>query len=1189
MRPGSPWSVKGIDGEARQAAKRAARQAGMTLGQWLNTVIKETTNDDEPDHATTLPHPARRTAQQSREFTSVRESIQPRSASTSATADMDISRRLDSLAGQLSMLSETRPAAPRSRYREPARDEPIRDRRDGHLEIQALIDRIAAHERTSAEAINRVQARLENVSDKLAATDHAAPAMPQKPEDVPGFSALESAMRNIVDHIESSEIATRDSLKGIQQRMSEMAAKAAEAAHEKLNGDAPAITGLEQRVNELAARLEKSRNDSSRELQAYVQGQVSQLAERIDAVRHSTDAVVGQAQAAAEQAARGEGHKLEERLKALITELQGQKQPDADVQRIYAEIESLNQRLDNVNTNAAPESDVNALRAAVEQISGQLAQDQGSASLHSLEDRLTEMGQRLEQMDASALSPQLADLEQRVQAMDAHLHAAMSNPGDPASASRFSDQMHSFSERLTATESKFDHLSIIEQAIEQLYRSVEETRALAGQSTEGGAPAAPSADLQALESGLTAVKASAEAADQRTKETLEAVHDTLEQIIDKLAELESREAVAPMMQAVPAAPVAAADLVGTADPILSAVSGEPTPEMIIESEFASALPPSDPQPAAGTAHPGDPFATNAIGGEEPEFYAHEMPAAPQQPMPDDPAAVEPGSAPQMPEFQPEPVAAAPAPAAPAAPAAASEDFIAAARRAAQNAATQRSSILGGLNSLTSRSAASASDDKQPGRFANLFSLPFRRSPDDQFAGDSPLPDEDDEETGGSKSRRLHLILAGLVLLAAVSAYAMGDAGKRLFSQVSNNGLQATISGPQTSRGELASKAPLAGGVHSAGVQDSQPSDMANRVDAVLATSDAQLPPALPQPEMTTASLAVPDVTSSRADALAPATSEAVETSGLPAVEAAFTDQAGDLSALPEALGSKALRDAAAGGDANAQFVIASRYLDGKTVERDFAEAADWYRKAADQRLAPAQYRLGTLYERGNGMAKDIAMARKWYAEAAAASNVKAMHNLAVIHANNTNNDAQFDKAAKWFQAAAEYGLKDSLYNLAVLYERGLGVEQSTKSAYFWYGIAARHGDADGKAKMATLASFLTASQKSETDARIAKWAPKKPDAKGNFVAISDPAWQVAVNAPAAPAESDTSLALLSQKELVLKAQKLLSGMGYDVGPVDGVMGSRTANAVRLFQLQTGAPVNGNVDADLVKRLAARQT
>ncbi len=41
MKPGVPWSVKGVEPDARAVAKLAARKSGMTLGQWLNHVIRE--------------------------------------------------------------------------------------------------------------------------------------------------------------------------------------------------------------------------------------------------------------------------------------------------------------------------------------------------------------------------------------------------------------------------------------------------------------------------------------------------------------------------------------------------------------------------------------------------------------------------------------------------------------------------------------------------------------------------------------------------------------------------------------------------------------------------------------------------------------------------------------------------------------------------------------------------------------------------------------------------------------------------------------------------------------------------------------------------------------------------------------------------------------------------------------------
>jgi len=47
----APWSVKGIDPKAREVAKDLARRSGMTLGEWLNSMIME----DEEEGYATLP------------------------------------------------------------------------------------------------------------------------------------------------------------------------------------------------------------------------------------------------------------------------------------------------------------------------------------------------------------------------------------------------------------------------------------------------------------------------------------------------------------------------------------------------------------------------------------------------------------------------------------------------------------------------------------------------------------------------------------------------------------------------------------------------------------------------------------------------------------------------------------------------------------------------------------------------------------------------------------------------------------------------------------------------------------------------------------------------------------------------------------------------------------------------------
>ena len=47
MRSGGPWNLRGLRPEARAAAREAARRSGMSVGEWLNTVIRPADEDDE--------------------------------------------------------------------------------------------------------------------------------------------------------------------------------------------------------------------------------------------------------------------------------------------------------------------------------------------------------------------------------------------------------------------------------------------------------------------------------------------------------------------------------------------------------------------------------------------------------------------------------------------------------------------------------------------------------------------------------------------------------------------------------------------------------------------------------------------------------------------------------------------------------------------------------------------------------------------------------------------------------------------------------------------------------------------------------------------------------------------------------------------------------------------------------------
>lgn len=276
----------------------------------------------------------------------------------------------------------------------------------------------------------------------------------------------------------------------------------------------------------------------------------------------------------------------------------------------------------------------------------------------------------------------------------------------------------------------------------------------------------------------------------------------------------------------------------------------------------------------------------------------------------------------------------------------------------------------------------------------------------------------------------------------------------------------------------------------------------------------------------------------------------------------------------------ALRQAAAAGDPAANFAIAVHYTEGNSVKPDLARAAEYYEKAARAGLAPAQYRLGSLYEKGRGVARDLAKAREWYGRAAEAGNAKAAHNLAVLYAEGLSGEPEFRDAAYWFKKAANFGLADSQYNLGILYARGLGLEKNLVESYKWFALAAQQGDRDAGNKRDELANMLSKEELAEARLAVETWKPAPRDPAANEVGVK-PAWN-------APAETVSRANLtMDPVALVMQAQELLIKRGFDPGTADGHVGPRTREAVRAFQLTAGLPVTGEIDAALLKALAAQ--
>jgi len=278
---------------------------------------------------------------------------------------------------------------------------------------------------------------------------------------------------------------------------------------------------------------------------------------------------------------------------------------------------------------------------------------------------------------------------------------------------------------------------------------------------------------------------------------------------------------------------------------------------------------------------------------------------------------------------------------------------------------------------------------------------------------------------------------------------------------------------------------------------------------------------------------------------------------------------------PEGVGPIALRQAAADGDARAQFEIAAIYTEGRAVEQDYLEAAKWYERSAAQGLVPAQYRLGNLYEIGTGVEKDIAVARLWYQRAAEAGNRMAMHNLAALYASGQLGEPEFDTAAQWFEQAANLGMTDSQFNLGMLYARGLGVAQDSGQSYKWFALAARAGDVDAAKSRDDVAKSLSAEAIASLEAEVAAWQPQPIELASNFAPLGT--WSPSFD-PGQP---------ITTRDVVSKVQQAFVRLGFDVGTPDGLTGPKTVDAIKAFERGTGMTEVGAINPRLLAVLGSQ--
>lgn len=192
--------------------------------------------------------------------------------------------------------------------------------------------------------------------------------------------------------------------------------------------------------------------------------------------------------------------------------------------------------------------------------------------------------------------------------------------------------------------------------------------------------------------------------------------------------------------------------------------------------------------------------------------------------------------------------------------------------------------------------------------------------------------------------------------------------------------------------------------------------------------------------------------------------EEIDSGGMKIFLAALVLAAGLLSACNRAEQGNAAQEAlqetktkAEHGDAVAQSKLGFLYFDGRGVEKDFAEAAKWLRKAAEQGDAQAQYQLGACYFSGEGVEKDYAESVKWIRKAAEQGDVSSQAILADHYASGLGVEKDHVEAVKWYRKAAEQGDAKAQDRLGAHYAQGVGVEKDYAEALKWYRKAAEQG------------------------------------------------------------------------------------------------------------------------------------
>ncbi len=1082
------WSVDGIEPSVRERAEASARRAGMSLGDWLNSAI------GSPAAA---PREAQDVAEIHKRLDSISRQVEhisrapgaPKNDPAVARQLNDAISRLDARLSQIS--SGTQPPPPPYQAAPAARTAPVTSPSMSPMDFS--IAEIVARQGEldgAPRAMPQPSVRMPPPSF----VNHAPPIQPQA-----DFSGLERQLSQITsqiemlrrpDGIEQSIAAFRSELSEIRQAITEALPR---RAIETLEGE---IRSLGRRIDETRSSgidstalsgIERALSDIYSELRALKPAE--QLAGFDDAIRNL-------------------GGKIDTIVRAS--------HDPATVRQLEDAIAALKVIVSNVASNDA----LNELAGHVQTLSAkvdQLARSSGSGDiLSALEQRIAVLTTALEQRERPPAGDTVY-FDNAVRTISDRLDNLQVGNGSAASLSHVEQRVHHLLERLEASETRGGNLARVEEGLSDILRHLENQRASSAAGDPGLRAIAPmdSEFVDTLKRELTDIRFSQSETNRHTQDSLEAVHNTLSHVVDRLAQIEgdlrnARTASAPReMPREQAMPEPRAREAYAPEPPRPATSFAPVPRPEMPNPAAAQAPIARPQAAQSAAQALDIAPPSRVEAPSAAPASVRPPPTPRSPIdpslpPDHP--LEPGT-----RMQPSRGGSSPSERIAASEVVLNEisaskqepvsstNFIQAARRAAQAAAA----------------APPAATGPKPNRVTALNDA-ARNAAKAAAIGDS-----------GISSKIRALLVGASVVVIVLGTVKMG---MNLLSghDSSNSSLPAESSVTPPAPPPAPENGPRS---------DASPALTPSMTSPTLLTRQSPMsgPQIISVPQMPAIPAAAP-AEPVAAPAAAPVAPDITGSILTPQERVSVTIPSGAKTTakikltpvaekLPEAIGSAALRNAANRGEPGAAFEIGVRYAEGRGVAADYTTAAKWYERASAGGIVPATFRLGTLYEKGLGLKKDIETARGYYLQAAEKGSAKAMHNLAVLDADGGGAGPNYKSASQWFRKAAERGVADSQFNLGILYARGIGVEQNLAESFKWFSLAAAQGDGDSGRKRDDIAKRLDAQSLAAAKLAVQTFTPEGQPDEATAVGAPAGGWDVA--APATPAAKSAKTAAKS--------------------------------------------------------------